>query len=145
MVGGRGGPCVHRNRCLRAKAACRIRLQGQRLRRWRRRRVVLLPGKIRARLRPRCRSGRRGPGGWIFRLELISQARGDGGGGGSGGSGGMGGSGGGRSWSLASSVCVVMGAIGKVFPTKKPFTGASFSNRCHHTTLHGSSVLPTLT
>ena len=63
-----------------------------------------------------------------------------------GGSGGSSGSGGGRSWSSASAVvCVVMGAIGKVFPMSKLFMGTSFSNRCHHATLHGSSLLPTLT
>ena len=46
------------------------------------------------------------PGGWVFRLELISRARGDSGGGGSGG---IGGSGGGTSWSSASAVvCVVI-------------------------------------
>ena len=83
-----------------------------------------------------------GPSGSIA-IDLISRARGDGGGGGSGGSGG---SGGGRSWSLASAVvCVVMGAIGKLFPTKKLFMGASFSNRCHHTAVYGRSFLPTLT
>ena len=74
------------------------------------------------------------PGAWIFRLELISRARGDRSTGGSGGSGGGGVSIGKGSWSLARAVvCVVMGAIGKVFPTKELFMGASFSSRCHHT------------
>ena len=84
------------------------------------------------------------PGAWIFRLELIFRARGDGATGRSGGNGASGGgSGGGESigkgsWSLVREVVrVVMGAIGKVFPTKKHFMGASFSSRCHHTTLPG--------
>ena len=48
-----------------------------------------------------------------------------------------------RSWSLARAVvCVVMGAIGKGFPTKNLFMEASFSGRCHHITLHGNSFLP---
>ena len=73
------------------------------------------------------------PGARIFRLELISRARGDGVTGGSAKSGGSGGGGRGggsvgsigkRSWSLARAVvCVVMGAIGKVFPTKNLFMG----------------------
>ena len=92
------------------------------------------------------------PGAWIFRLELISLARGDGVTGGSGKSGGSGGGGGSvgstgkGSWSLAREVvCVVMGAIGKVFPTKNLSMGASFSSLCHHTTIHGKWFLPTLT
>ena len=76
------------------------------------------------------------PGAWIFRPELISRARGDGVTVGSGGSGGGGGSVGKGSWSLARAVvCVVMGAIGKVFPIQNFFLGDSFSSRCHHTTL----------
>ena len=93
------------------------------------------------------------PGASIFRLELISRARGDGVTGGSGKSGGSGGGGRGGgsvgsigkgSGSLARAVvCVVMGAIGKAFPTKNLFMGDSFSSRCHHTTLPGNSFLPT--
>ena len=151
MVVGRGGQCLHHNRCL-----C---LQGQRLR-WRgggggggggdgdRRRVVVA-GKDSCSAATTLPIGAPCPSAWIFRCELISRALGDGGTGGSGGS--VGGSGGGvsigkGSWSLARAVvCVVMGAIGKVFPTKIFFTGASFSSRCHHTTLHGNSFLPTPT
>ena len=80
------------------------------------------------------------PSACIFRLEQISQARGDSVTGGSSGSAGGGGSVGKGSRSLARAVVhVVMGAIGKVSPTQNVFIGASFSSRCHHTTLHGNT------
>ena len=106
------------------------------------RRRVVVAGKDSCSAATRLPIGAPCPGAWIVRRELISRALGDGGSGGSGGSGG--GSGGGvsigkGSWSLARAVvCVVMGAIGKVFPTKVFFMGASFSSHCHSTTLHGN-------